>query len=222
MKYFNLKKEEGLVPSVAGFTLIEVMISIGLFSVIMIVGITAILGVNNTYRKSRTMRSAIDNLSFVMEDMARNIRLGSLYRCINDTNEISTTTIEDPLDGENCSGIAFEPFYDPVPGEDDNLLSADQIIYFVDPGGDLFKGIRGANFTNPTSSGIGIPMNSIDLKIDPLTSGFTIFGSSTNTDGEQPSVLIILNGTVNVGGNSTAFNLQTTVSQRLLDYPPTP
>jgi prepilin-type N-terminal cleavage/methylation domain-containing protein len=206
MKFFNLKKEEG-------FTLIEVMISIGLFSVIMIVGITAILGVNNTYRKSRTMRSAIDNLSFVMEDMARNIRLGRNYRCLNDT-AISPIDIEDPLDspgGVSCKGIALEPFWNPVLGD-----PADQIIYYIDETEQsIFKSLEGDISTS-------LPMNSVDLKIDPLTSGFTIFGSSTNTDGEQPSVLIILNGTVSVGGNSTAFNLQTTVSQRLLDYPVTP
>ncbi len=214
MKFFNLKKEEG-------FTLIEVMISIGLFTVIMIVGITAILGVNNTYRKSRTMRSAIDNLSFTMEDMARNIRLGSRYRCINGPEEIFATDIEEPLDGENCLGIAFEPFYDPVSGEDEDLASADQIIYLIE-GENLFKGIRGANYdASAPNPGRGIPMNSVDLKIDSLTSGFTIFGSR-NDDREQPSVFIILNGTVNVGGNSTDFNLQTTVSQRLLDYPQTP
>ncbi len=212
MNFSTHKKEEG-------FTLIEVMISIGLFSVIMIIGITAILGVNNTYRKSRTMRSAIDNLSFIMEDMARNIRLGSRYRCLNGDGDISPTTIEDPVDGENCSGIAFEPFYDPTPGEDDNLAFADQVIYMIYPEGDLFKGIRGANFTNISSPGVGLPMNSVDLKIDYSTSGFTVFGSTLNTDEEQPSVLIVLNGTVIVGGQSSDFNLQTTVSQRLLDYP---
>lgn len=216
MKFFNLKKEEGLVPSVAGFTLIEVMISIGLFSVIMIVGITAILGVNNTYRKSRTMRSAIDNLSFIMEDMARNIRLGSNYRCLN-SGSVSLLDIEDPLDsdpatnGGLCRGIALEPFWNPIRND-----PGDQIIYYVDEGEEsIFKSLEGDILT-------ALPMNSTDLRIDASTSGFTIFGSTTNTDGEQPSVLIVLNGTVNVGGNSTAFNLQTTVSQRLLDYPPTP
>ncbi|MEZ4103218.1 MAG: prepilin-type N-terminal cleavage/methylation domain-containing protein [Candidatus Paceibacterota bacterium] len=226
MNFLNNKKEKIFNFSKGnlstGFTLIEVMISIGLFTVIMIIGITAILNVNNTYRKSRSMRSAIDNLSFIMEDMARNIRLGSLYRCLDDENEINPTTIEDPLDGVGCSGIAFEPFYDPISGEDDNLAVADQNIYLISPDGDLFKGKRGANFTDSDSPGVGIPMNSTDLKIDYVNSGFTIYGSSLNTDGEQPSVLIILSGTVQVGNSTSDFNLQTTVSQRLLDYPPNP
>lgn len=206
MKIFDKNSEKG-------FTLIEVMISIGLFTVIMIIGITAILGVNNTYRKSRTMRSAIDNLSFIMEDMARNIRLGSRYRCL-DSNNISLINIEDPLDGENCQGIAFEPFWDPVPENDAPIQ--DQVIYFFDVDDNGFDSIFKSMDGGVTFSA----MNSLDVKIDLDKSGFAIFGSQP--DSEQPSVRIILNGEAVTAGNSTNFNLQTTVSQRLLDYPPNP
>jgi prepilin-type N-terminal cleavage/methylation domain-containing protein len=211
MKFFINKKENN-----SGFTLIEVMISIGLFTVIMIIGITAILGVNNTYRKNRSMRSAVDNMSFIMEDMARNIRLGSRYRCLNSTGDIAPTTLEDPLDGLNCAGIAFEPFYNPIPGEEENLATADQVIYLITQEGDIFKGIEGANFVDTA-----LPMNSIDLKIDTDRSGFTISGTG-DTDNEQPAVLMRIAGTASTGRNSTDFNLQTTVTQRLLDAPSNP
>lgn len=207
MKIFDKNSEKG-------FTLIEVMISIGLFTVIMIIGITAILGVNNTYRKSRTMRSAIDNLSFIMEDMARNIRLGYRYKCINNLNEDIALNIETPADGAFCAGIAFEPFWAPVLGDDN-----DQVVYFIseeDGFGSIFKSLSGPNSESYR------PMNSLDVNIDATTSGFAIFGATSNTDGEQPSVRIILNGEAVTAGNSTNFNLQTTVSQRLLDYPPNP
>lgn len=192
-----------------GFTLIEVMISTALFSVIMIIGITAVLSVNNTYRKTRTMRSAIDNVSFMMEDMARNIRLGYLYRCINST--ANDPEIEEPLNtppGDySCRGIAFEPYWNPVPGD-----IGDQVIYYIGDDGDIFKSTNGIVLD-------GAPMNSIDVKIDPLKSGFTIVGSESNTDAVQPMVLIRINGTAQGSRSSTNFNLQTTVSQRLIDAP---
>ena len=214
LEWFNLFKNKNSKSSnilnesktlVGGFTLIEVMISIGLFTVIMIIGITAILGVNNTYRKSRSMRSAIDNLSFIMEDMARNIRLGTGYRCLitNDTSDI-----EVPLDGTQCAGIAFEPFSSPTPGD-----PVDQVIYYIDSEQEsVFKSLTG----NLSDS---LPMNSVDLKIDSTRSGFVVFGSSVN-DSIQPSVLIRIAGTASSGQNSTEFNLQTTVSQRVLDINP--
>jgi len=196
MKNYFLKKAEG-------FTLIEVMISIGLFSVIMVVGITAILSVNNTYRKTRTMRSAIDNLSFIMEDMTRNIRLGSRYRCLTTRpSGTPTTEIEQPKDGAGCLGIAFEPFWD-QPTDD----PGDQVIYFIEDQS-IFKSMDGGeNFE---------PMNSIDVKIYQNTSGFNVYASSPDSN-DQPSVLIILGGEVEVGANVTTFDLQTTVSQRLLN-----
>lgn len=195
-----------------GFTLIEVMISVGLFTVIMIIGITAILGVNNTYRKSRSMRAAIDNLSFIMEDMSRNIRLGYSYRCLNNI-EVNPIDVEDPLDGFGCRGIAFEPFWDPVPND-----AGDQVIYYIyeDPNtgiGSIFKSDSGG------ADGSFSPMNSLNVDIDPSKSSFFIVGSESNTDNTQPFVVINLAGTANSSSQSTDFNLQTFVTQRLLDVP---
>jgi prepilin-type N-terminal cleavage/methylation domain-containing protein len=203
MKFSTNKKENN-----SGFTLIEVMISIGLFTVIMIIGITAILGVNNTYRKSRSMRSAIDNLSFTMEDMARNMRLGTRYRCLNSYDDALSSVVENPLDGNQCAGIAFEPFSSPTPGD-----AGDQVIYYIDSEQEsIFKSLTG-------DLSDSFPMNSVDLKIDSARSVFSVFGSSVN-DSIQPSVLIRIAGTASSGQNSTEFNLQTTVSQRVLDINP--
>ena len=212
-EFFSLLKSKDNLNKkfVGGFTLIEVMISIGLFTVVMIVGITAILRVNNTYRKARTQRSAVDNLSFMMEDMARNMRLGSHYRCIDEVGAL--LNIEISLDGD-CPGIAFEPFDSPATGDDD-----DQVVYFIE-GDTMYKTTYGTLAINaePNDPESFKPMNSIDLKINPALSGFTIYGSDLDsTDGIQPSVLIRINGTVRASGSETDFNLQTTVTQRLLD-----
>lgn len=202
--YQNNHESKNLVE---GFTLIEVMISTALFTVIMIIGITAILGVNNTYRKTRTMRSAIDNISFMMEDMARNIRLGYRYRCVNTTNP--DLALETPLDGQNCRGIAFEPYWDPTPGDID-----DQVIYYIDQES-VFKSTNGSLLGDSAK-----PMNSIDVKIDESKSGFTIVGASEPGYDIQPVVLIRISGVAESSRSSTSFELQTTVSQRLIDAAP--
>ncbi|MDQ5901329.1 MAG: hypothetical protein QG580_44 [Patescibacteria group bacterium] len=208
MKIKNTKNNKG-------FTLIEVMISVGLFTVIMIIGITAILGVNNTYRKSRSMRAAIDNLSFIMEDMSRNIRLGYSYRCL-DSIEVVPTEIEEPRDGFGCKGIAFEPFWDPVSGD-----SGDQVIYYIfeDPNtgiGSIFKSDAGG------VDGSFSPMNSLNVDIDPIKSSFFIVGAESDSDFTQPFVAINLSGVASSSSQSTDFSLQTFVTQRLLDAPLNP
>ena len=67
--------------SEAGFTLIEVMIATGLFVVIMTIGIGAVLNVNSVYKKTQKIRSIVDNLGFVMEDMSKTLRTGVSYAC---------------------------------------------------------------------------------------------------------------------------------------------
>lgn len=205
-----------------GFTLIEVMISIGLFTVVMVIGIGAILGVSSTHRKNQAMRAVVDNLSFLMEDMARSIRLGGYYVCIPDVVNDFTLNVWDGSqrteDGgggsENCKGLSFEPYWNYVP-----LDYTNQVIYLInDPNngaGTIFK----KEFDNPSMSASDMkPVTPAEINIDVEHSGFTVTGSSpTDSPKIQPKVTIILKGTVTVGGNTNQFNLQTTVSQRLLD-----
>ncbi len=58
----------------SGFTLIEVMVAVSIFTIIMTVGIVALLTINNTYRKSQTDRQAIDAMTYTLESMSRRIR----------------------------------------------------------------------------------------------------------------------------------------------------
>ncbi len=206
-----------------GFTLVEVMISIGLFTVIMIIGIGAILGVNSTHRKTQTMRSVVDNLSFVMEDMARSIRLGDQLFC---TQTISAPN--DPLDitstqngggpAESCPNggnlLSFEPYWNYDPLNPDNQV----IYYLIDSGGigTIFK----KTAENTDWSNAFIPVTPAEIDIDTTRSGFWVTGAEDETIALQPRVTIVLVGTVRLGNASTEFNLQTTVSQRLLDTDP--
>src|SRR3989338_6447949 len=64
-----------------GYTIIETMIAIALFLIVIMAGTGALLNANLLHEKSRDMRSIMDNLSFIMEDMSRNLRTGTNFRC---------------------------------------------------------------------------------------------------------------------------------------------
>lgn len=195
---------------VSGFTLVEVMIAIGLFSVIMIVGISALISVHENQRKVKTMREAIDGLSFIMEDMTRQIRIGANYRCLNDENDINNiTAIEEVQDGTGCIGIAFEPYDSPFPGPPNDHF--DQVIYYLCEE-DGVTGVCKYDYTQQ----VVLELTAKNILIDPDRSEFDIYGSPPG--GDQPSATFRLSGLVEQGSVSTEFNLQTTVSQRLLDY----
>lgn len=196
------------------FTLVEVMISIGLFTVVMVIGIGAILGVNSTHRKTQTMRSVVDNLSFVMEDMARSMRLGDDFVCKESVLEaIGSLDVGNPpnnQNGENCKSISFEPYWNYDPNDDVN-----QVVYFINEAngiGTIFKKSETMDWTDEM-----IPITPAEIDIDTTKSGFWVSGSGDESIPVQPRITIVLVGTVRLGNASTEFNLQTSVSQRLLD-----
>lgn len=62
-----------------GYTLIELIVAIGLFTIIMTLasgGYLIIIGSNN---QAQGISTGINNLSFALEDMTRNMRTGSYY-----------------------------------------------------------------------------------------------------------------------------------------------
>lgn len=68
-------------PSSGGYTLIELIVAVGLFALIMVLASGAYLMMIGLNRQAQGLASGIDNLSFALETMTRNIRTGSGYTC---------------------------------------------------------------------------------------------------------------------------------------------
>ncbi len=64
-----------------GFTLIEMIVAISIFTIVVFVGIGALLSIADANRKSNSLRTVMDNLNFAMESMSRSIRTGDNYSC---------------------------------------------------------------------------------------------------------------------------------------------
>ena len=201
-----------------GFTLVEVMISVLLFTVVMVVGIGAVLNANTSQKKSQNQRNIMDNLSFVTEDMSRNLRLGSNYRCPADLGSPSSPdgfefTFSAPINtsgaitvdcvpGSEWNSIAF----DPMKPDPDPAVFTDQVIYAI-TNHTIYKSVDGGmNFRRITDSSI---------EIDEARSGFAVIG--TGPGAVQPRVIIRLSGKTTYKNVITPFNIETTVSERLLE-----
>ncbi len=62
-----------------GFTLMEVMVSVTIFTIIVTIGMGALITIFKTLQKTRADRQVIDSVSFVMDTMTRRIRTGKEY-----------------------------------------------------------------------------------------------------------------------------------------------
>ncbi|OGI95348.1 hypothetical protein A2917_02165 [Candidatus Nomurabacteria bacterium RIFCSPLOWO2_01_FULL_42_17] len=189
-----------------GYTIIETMIAVSLFVVIVLSGMGALLNANLLHNKSQDMRSIMDNLSFIMEDMSRNLRTGYMYHCGDFSN------IDTARSCELGGNIFFEeaPHGDPSDEDDQwgyKIESTDGGLTF-----NISKSTKGGE------AGTWVQLNPPEVVIDGA-SGFTVVGAEPHSEGDeqQPFITIKLVGHIMLKDPVTPFSLQTSVSQRLLD-----
>jgi prepilin-type N-terminal cleavage/methylation domain-containing protein len=175
-----------------GYTIIETMIAVSVFVIVVMIGMDALLNVGVIHQKSQNTRSLIDSLSFVMEDISKNLRTGTSYHCIDD-NGVSSFTIPHSCPNGG-TGISFKS------------VNGYQITYTI-----------GSSIDRSVAGGTLIPLTPPEIVIDP-SSGFFVMGAELSDMG-QPLVTVRLVGEIFYKNVSTPFSLQTSVSQRLIDLP---
>ncbi len=190
MKYYSKKSN-------SGFTLIEVLVSMSIFSIVMLVATGAVFSVIEANRKSHSLKSVMTNLNFALESMMRDIRVGTRYAC-DGSGDCPISPGARFLYKANRD-VDGDSFYDPL---DNN----DQIEYALS-GGRIEKRIYG---TSPST----YPITAEEITITDLK--FYVIGTG-NSDGKQPKVVFTISGYSGAGNSKSDFNIQTTVSQRALD-----
>ena len=197
LKQKNKEKLQGnfFLKASKGFTLVEMITAVAIFSLVMVIGMGALLNVLHANKQTQAIQTAVNNLNLAMEMMSREIRTGYYYHC----GSGDYTLTRDCLVGD--SSIAFEPF------DGDVFNPNDQVVFRFDNNG-IYKSVdSGANFLSLTAE---------ELILEDLY--FVVTGSDIN-DLIQPKVLIVAKGYVGEKEKEkTYFNLQTTVTQRLIDY----
>jgi prepilin-type N-terminal cleavage/methylation domain-containing protein len=208
MKYLISKKNRG-------FTLVELMVAVAVFSIVMVTAASALLNVIEANRKAQAIKTAINNINFALEAISKDMRVGTEYECLDeDFNKINP-------DG-NCGvsgGVAIR--YRSVQAGDDTGNKKLYAYYYFDnkTTGPNSRSIMGcvednandcsnydANYSRLTSEEIAI-----------TSARFYVVGNTAPgvSPKLQPRMVMTLTGKVNEGKKTeTEFNLQTSVSQR--------
>ncbi|XOU94481.1 MAG: PilW family protein [Candidatus Kerfeldbacteria bacterium] len=76
----------------SGFTLIEMLIAISIFSLVLIVATNIYITINNSQRKVVTQQKIQDDIRFLFEAIAQEIRLGSINYDFYENNNINLHT----------------------------------------------------------------------------------------------------------------------------------
>ncbi len=196
-----------------GYTIIETMIAISLFIVITTVGMTSLLNANLVYRKSQNMRSIIDNLNYVMEDMSKNMRTGSKFRCFRSGDSLNTT--EAGGVSRSCPNGWALAFESPLGSAS---TSSDQWVYYLRLDTNVTPNVTRI-YKSTNSMTDFFQVTSSEIEIDSDASSFSVLGAEpvSALDTQQPLITIRLVGNIRYKTVDTPFSLQTSVSSRYVD-----
>ncbi len=207
-----------LLKDSKGFTFIEMIVSIGIFTTVLFIAMSAFLSIVNGDHKSRAMRVATDNLNLALEDMSRKIKTGTTYNCGG-----AVSGVQDCVTGNNILAFTSQDTLSRIlykrgvgPSAIVNGTSASGC------GDALFAATQGCILRE--DAGVSMLATSPELNISNLK--FYVFGSApfgvvAGTDKVQPKVVIVIEGSLGadatlLSGNA-GFKIQTTVTQRAYD-----
>lgn len=212
LKYFFNKK-------IKGFTLVEMIVVLGLFSFLMTLATGVLYSTQAISVKLQETQAILDNVNLSMDTMARDIRYGSNFHCTNSLNNSSSSLRKNCL-YENGGGkiIIFKP--------NNAATSTDRVAYYSSStsyGNVILKD----EYTEEGTSTYQITTN--DVKINSLIFYVDGANSMSTTTGEnaddvydhiQPLIIVTASGEtrpLSITSSSTKFSIETSLSAREID-----
>lgn len=218
--------------SQAGFSLIELIVSLGVFSVVVTTAVGALLMLVAANDQLQGEQSIMTNLSFALDSMTREIRTGTSFFCDerNSYNAAPSTNIfrngndldaiindDFPTPYQDCDGggngaqrlhgVAF------IEGGDSVSGVSERILYFHDAGaGQLFRRVGTGDRVSIVSSDIYIQ------DADFIVTGSTpqLAGGGNHYDQASVTIYLIASASSTTPADEW-YHVQTTVTQRTLD-----
>ena len=174
-----------------GYTLVEIVIAVALFTVVMVIAASAYLSLISLNRHSRATSDIVANLSFATESMARSIRTGGSYSCDNGTNCWAPS-----------GGTSFSFTND----------QGQKVSYLLKADGRIGECLGASTCTDSASTPLTDPRVTV--------SSLRFFAQGIGTsDTLQPTVIISVSGSIvpNPGIAPIPFTIETGATQRLLE-----
>lgn len=187
----------------SGFTLIEMLVSVALFSVVMLIAGATLLSLVYANRKAQALQSVINNLNVSLDGMVRNVREGEDYRCGGEAASYGDCTTAGTI-------IYFTPFGSP---SDDQ--PQDDWAYAFDSTGQYCG--AGRICEDQYNQG-WVPITSSEVQIQSLA--FYVVGTKPASQGgtQQPKIIFIIKGQAGLQASTiSTFDIQATAVQRVLN-----
>ena len=178
-----------------GFTLIEILVSVAIFSFVVLIAVGSIISILDANRKAQSLSTIVNNLNIAFESMIRDMRTGSNYS-LDNAHSLSFKD-KDGKDVTYCLGSSCPP----------------SSTYSGTATSSIIKTTTNSN-NAPSSLG---SITGPEVVIDSMT--FTVKGNNVGGTGDLLPPIVLLHITGHSGANKTQsnFNIQTVITERVLD-----
>jgi len=171
----------------SGFTLVELIIAVSLFTIIAFFSIGAVLSIFDANRKARSSKTVMDNFNFAVENMVREIRFGTNYYC-GESSDISATL--DCSNGGSSISVTFN-----------GVRVSYKIASYA-----IQKKVGTGSYENITSS---------DTKVEDVK--FYVYNSGSADHMQPYVIAVVRGYVGDKLSSQTKFSIETLISQRKLD-----
>lgn len=196
----------------AGFSLIELLVSLSLFTIVMTMAVGTLLVLIDANAKAQNIQASFTNVVFALDSMTRELRTGTKYYC---RTAVSAPT-SDPGDStDDCATFSENANYISVVEGGSSLTGADnrRVHYYYDDDYAL-DGPEHGVILRRIDTGPWNPLTSREVDIQ----SFGLLTSGAVDVDVQPTALVVIEGLAgDLPGVDTSFVLQSFVTQRVLD-----
>lgn len=203
-----------------GFTFLEMLVSLAIFSVVAIIAVGSLVRITGLNRKAQSIQSAMNSVSFALETMSRDMRVGSKFQCQSGGVDSSWTWSGSSLTRTACvltnNGTAV--LFQSAETAPNGLNLPCRLIYayrFIP------SSVTGEwKLQKAQQSACGGPLGAFSDMLDPTTVHLSGFSFSVNS-ASYAWITVDLSG---YGGDSsrvseqTPFDIQTGISERIADF----
>ncbi len=207
------------------------MVSIAIFSIVMVIVIGALLMLNDANKKAQALRAVVDNLNFAIEDITRNLKTGTDYSCglvINNDNSVDVSRARFCESADLTSGTKGIIFKGNRITGGGGTIRYQCYGYFITNYGAASGKQNTIKYVYSTTGATQSCLNSNvwrDTKATEIISPEVIINNgkffvsnppATDPKKQQPITIITINGEIDIAKYKfkTPFDIQTTVSQR--------
>lgn len=193
-----------------GFSLIEVLVSLSIFTIVMTISIGALMVVINANTMAQNTQAVMTNIQYALDGITREIRTGTDFYC----GSVASL----PVSGNsvsNCpAGGTAISFNEGGQSLTENASSRRIALRLSD--GELQRRLGdGDGDSNTNEEEDWEPLTSPNVQIDTLKLFVT---GTAKGEGEAPTVTLYIKGNAGAqDGTESEFNIQTTIVQQLFD-----